>query len=79
MFSFFNCPAILAGPDYFRWGQTMSNNKIYLAINYGTDGWELVPYDSPQQALESVKARGSYRNEWKILKELNINVEEDKP
>lgn len=48
----------------------------YLAINYGSEGWQLNPCDSPELALKSVKEGGSFGNEWKILKELNVTVED---
>lgn len=52
--------------------------QIYLAINYGQDGWSLNSHDTALKALEAVQKKGFYSgNEWKILKELDIKVEEE--
>lgn len=32
--------------------------QIYLAINYGQDGWSLNPYDTALKALEAVQKKG---------------------
>ncbi len=49
--------------------------QIYLAINYGTEGWTLTPYDIAAEALQAVKD-GEVYGEWKILRELDIKVDE---
>jgi len=49
----------------------------FLAINHGPhEGWTLTPYDSPHKALQVVKKGEAYGNEWKILKEVDIIVNE---
>ena len=51
--------------------------QIYLGINYGAyEGWKLEPYGTPYAALQAVKDGETYGNEWKILRELDIKVEE---
>ena len=51
--------------------------QIYLAINYGAyEGWKLTPYDIAAEALQAVKDGETYGNEWKILKELDIKINE---
>jgi len=50
--------------------------QIYLGINYGTEGWTLTPYDIAAKALRAVKDGETYGNEWKILRELDIKVDE---
>lgn len=53
-------------------------SQIYLAINYGAyEGWKLEPYDLPSEALQAVKDGETHGSEWKILKELNVQVEEE--
>ena len=51
--------------------------QIYLAIDYGSEGWQLNPYDLPDEALQAVKDGNTYGNKWKILKELDITVIEE--
>jgi len=54
-------------------------DKIYLVINHGAhEGWSLTPFDSASEALEAVKdGTVIYGNEWKIMKELKIKIEEE--
>ncbi|GAG69757.1 unnamed protein product [marine sediment metagenome] len=49
--------------------------QIYLAINYGAyEGWRFTPYDIAAEALQAVKDGDTSGNEWKILKELDVEV-----
>ncbi len=50
-------------------------SQIYLAIDYGTEGWNLKPYDSFEEALNAAR-QGTY-GEWKILKEIDIGEIDD--
>jgi len=52
-------------------------SQIYLAINYGVEGWSLKPYDIVSDALEAVKNGETYGNEWKILRELELKVADE--
>ncbi len=54
-------------------------SQIYLAINFGAvEGWRLSSYDTAFEALEAVKSGSEiYGNEWKIVKELEIKIEEE--
>ena len=53
-------------------------SQIYLAINYGAyEGWKFEPYDTASEALQAVKDGETYGNEWKILKQLDVKVEEE--
>lgn len=47
----------------------------YLAINH-SEGWALNPYDNIEELLKEVKLGGTYGSEWKVLKELEVNIEE---
>ena len=52
--------------------------QIYLAINYGAyAGWTLTPYNTGDEALQAVRDGETYGNEWKILRELDIAVNEE--
>ena len=54
----------------------MSN--IFLAINYGIcEGWRLEPFDTAFEALDAVKKGYTCNNEWKIVRELKINVNDE--
>jgi len=50
----------------------------FLAIDYGMEGWNLNPVDSPQEALEIVQNGETYGSPWKILKEVEILIKEEK-
>lgn len=50
-------------------------SRIYLAINYHSEGWTLTPYETADEALQEVKAGNAY-GEWKILRELDVAVNE---
>ena len=52
-------------------------NKIYLAINYGSEGWSLTEYKTPTEALNAVKDGDTYGTEWKIFKELQVKIVEE--
>ena len=52
-------------------------SQIYLALDYGPEGWALTKYDTASEALQAVKDGETYGNEWKILKELDITIEEE--
>ena len=54
-------------------------SQIYLALETGSydGGWSLKKYNSPAEALQAVKDGETYGNEWMILRELDIKVEED--
>lgn len=52
-------------------------SQIYLAINYGPEGWRFESYDTPNEALQAVKDGDTHGQEWKILKELDVKVEEE--
>ena len=51
--------------------------QIYLAVNCGSEGWALTPYDTGDEALQAAKDGETYGNEWKILRELDIAVNEE--
>lgn len=52
-------------------------SQIYLAINYGPfEGWSLIPHDSAKKALQEAKDGETHGNEWKILRELDIEIDE---
>jgi len=48
---------------------------IFLAINYGSEGWHLQKCVSTGDAIQKVKNGQTFGNEWKILKELNLTIE----
>ena len=50
--------------------------QIYLALDYMSEGWQLNPYDTTAEALQAVKDGETYGNQWKILRELDIKVDE---
>ena len=50
---------------------------IFLAINYGVEGWQLKPCLNAETALDSVKNGNTFGNEWKILKEIDVVVKEE--
>lgn len=50
---------------------------VYLAINFGSEGWKLEPFLDVNVALNAVKKGSTYGNEWKILKELEVVVKDD--
>lgn len=50
---------------------------FYLAINYGSEGWHLKPFETPHEALQAVKDGETHGQEWKILKELTVKVKEE--
>ena len=51
--------------------------QIYLAINYGEyEGWKLEPFDTADEAIQAVKNGETDGSGWKILKELDVIVEE---
>jgi hypothetical protein len=50
-------------------------SQIYLAIDYGYEGWNLTPYDSSNEALEVTK-EGTY-GKWKILREVSVGERVD--
>jgi len=53
-------------------------SQVYLAINYGPyEGWQLNPYDTAFEALKAVRDGETYGHEWKILKELDIKIDEE--
>ena len=53
-------------------------NNIFLAINYGAhEGWKLTPFNTAFEALDAVKSGETYGNEWKIVRELEITVNDD--
>lgn len=56
--------------------------QIYLAIKFGIKKpeWELIPYKFLKDALQTVKTGRIPTNQWKILRELEfeINEKEDK-
>jgi len=52
--------------------------SIFLGINYGCyEGWKLTEFPSADDALQAVKdGDETYGNEWKILRELDIEIKE---
>lgn len=55
----------------------MKNKQVYLAIDYGSEGWLLEPFESPELALAALQDGNYNGNGWKILKELTIKIEDD--
>jgi|AZIF01.1.fsa_nt_gi hypothetical protein len=56
----------------------MSN--IFLAINCGMrEGWRLEPFDTAFEAFNAVKSgfANTYGYEWKIVRELEIKIEDE--
>ena len=45
---------------------------IYLAVNYGYEGWQLKEYVTAQDALDEIKKGGVY-GEWKILQVIKVH------
>lgn len=51
---------------------------FYLAVNYGTyEGWRLTEYPTAQEALKAVYSGQTFGNEWKILKEMKVEIADD--
>lgn len=50
--------------------------KIFLAEYYGTEGWVLTEYATADAAFAAVIEGRTNSSKWKILKELNVTVEE---
>ena len=51
---------------------------VYLAIDYGCyEGWRLIEYLTPEQALEAVKSGQYSGSQWKILKEIRLVVQDE--
>lgn len=51
---------------------------VYLAVNYGAyEGWKLEEYETPKKAIEAVQCGATYGNQWKILKELIVEIAND--
>ncbi len=47
----------------------------YFVVNYGVDGWKFSsPFKTPQEALKLLRAGDNWGQEWKIVKELDIQV-----
>jgi len=45
--------------------------KVFLAVNFGYEGWSLYEYPSFEEALKAVQYEGkTCGEEWKILKEI---------
>lgn len=48
---------------------------IYLAIDYGSyEGWRLEEYMTIDEAIQAVKDGKTYREPWKILKEIPTTI-----
>jgi hypothetical protein len=45
---------------------------IFLATDYGCEGWKLREFDSAGAAIEAVKKGDTYGNTWKILQEIPV-------
>ena len=52
-------------------------NNIFLAINLGSHGWQLEPCKTAFEALVAAKSGQAAGNEWKIVRELRITVDDD--
>ena len=50
---------------------------IFLAINYGVEGWQLTPFFNAGTALDAVKNGDTFGSEWKILKEIDVGIKEE--
>ena len=48
--------------------------QVYLAIDYGGDGWVMREYNSPEEALQVIKDGGNYGSKWKILEEIEVEI-----
>jgi hypothetical protein len=50
----------------------------FLAINYGCyEGWKLDEYESMEKIIEVLKSGSTYGCQFKILKELEINIKDE--
>ena len=50
--------------------------KIYLALKRENNHWSLDSYNSFKEVLQILKEGGNFGNDWKILKELDNEIEE---
>ncbi len=49
-------------------------NQIYLAIDYGSEGWRLEAVETAEEAFKKIKNGDTYGQKWKILKELSVTL-----
>ena len=52
-------------------------SKIFLALDYDMEGWDLIECESKEEALEKVKQGETCGHAFKILKELEVQVIEN--
>ena len=50
--------------------------KIYFAVDYGSEGWSLTECDNFQEAFGKVTSGEAYGSKWKILREVEFDVSE---
>ena len=48
--------------------------KYYLAIYWGSEGWDLQEMDSLNEVIKAIKEGDTYGNKFKVLHEIPIKI-----